>query len=341
MRKTTGIWAIQALVICGSVLGQVIVSSIVGRVTDASGGSVPDAQITVTNGQTGVSFKATTSSEGTYSVPGLLAGVYDITIEKAGLQTHQTKGITLLSSQTARIDAQLAVGSVRQTVSVVERAAMIQTDSMTIGSSVTTQQLAELPTAVQTVDAFIALAPGVQAYGSAGNPPIGGGRNWGSVNFTLNGVEVNDPGNSGGVLVQNWKSGTNALLVLPPPSAVQELNVQSGGMTAQYRGKSTVTIVTKGGANRFHGELYEFLQNTDLNANDFTLNSAGKPRPAEHLNQYGGNLGGPLKRDKAFFFFDYSGYRRAYSVANQLKFPGAAMRTGDFSSLCTAAAGAF
>lgn len=342
MRKTTGVLVIQALFVCGLVFGQVIVSSIVGRVTDPSGSSVPGARITVTNTQTGVSVKATTGTEGTYSVPGLLAGTYDVTIEQEGLQSFQAKGITLLSSATARVDAELAVGSVRQTVSVVEQAPMIQTDSMTIGSSVATQQLAELPTSLQTIDAFIALAPGVQSYGNSTNPPIAGGRNWGSVNFTLNGVEVNDPGNSGAVTIQNAKQGGgSALLVLPPPSAIQELNVQSGGMTAQYRGKSTVTIVTKSGANQFHGGLYEHFQNTALNANDFTLNAAGKPRPAEHLNQYGGNIGGPIQCNKAFFFFDYSGYRRAFSVANQLRFPSAPMRQGDFSALCTAPGGTF
>src|SRR5262245_14102901 len=141
MRQRAGMLAIQAFVVCGLAFGQVIVASIVGRVTDPSGASIPDAQITVTNAHTGVSVKATTSGEGTYLVPGLLAGVYDITIEKAGLQTHQSKGITLLSSQTARIDAQLAVGSVNQTVMVVERSPMIQTDSSTIGSSVTAEQL--------------------------------------------------------------------------------------------------------------------------------------------------------------------------------------------------------
>src|SRR5262245_14496839 len=186
MRKTTGILAIQALVACRLVLGQVIVSSIVGRVTDPSGAPVPEAQITVTNTQTGVSVKTITGSEGIYSAPGLLAGTYDVTVEKAGLQTYQAKGITLLSSQTARVDAALVVTGVRQTVTVVEQAPMIQTDSTSIASSVTTRQLADLPTSLQTVDAFIALAPGVQAFGSAANPPIGGGSNWGSVNFTLN-----------------------------------------------------------------------------------------------------------------------------------------------------------
>src|SRR5574340_903289 len=341
MGKGITVAALLSFALCGLVSGQVIVSSIVGRVTDPSGAAVPGAQVTVTNTQMGVSVKTTTGGEGTYSVPALLAGTYDVTVEKEGLQSFQARGITILSAQTARVDAELAVGSVRQTLSVVEQAPMIQTDSTTIGSSVTTRQLTELPVSLQTIDAFIALAPGVQAYGNSTNPPVGGGRQWGSVNFTLNGVEVNDPGNSGGVQVQNWKSGTSALLVLPPPSAIQELNVQSGGMTAQYRGKSTVTIVTKSGANQFHGGLYENLQNTNLNANDFTLNSAGKPRPPEHLNQYGGNLGGPIRRDKAFFFFDYSGFRRAFAVANQLRFPGAAMRRGDFSALCTAQGGTF
>jgi len=112
-------------------------------------------------------------------------------------------------------------------------------------------------------------------------------------------------------------------------------------MTAQYRGKSTVTMVTKSGANQFHGGLYENFQNTSLNANSFALNAAGKPRTTEHLNQYGGNIGGPIKRDKAFFFFDYSGFRRAFAVANQLKFPSAAMRGGDFSALCTGQNGTF
>src|ERR1044071_4193799 len=107
MRKTTGISAIRALVVCGLAFGQIIVSSIIGHVTDATGASVPGAKITVTNTQTGVSVNTVTSSEGTYSVPGLLAGAYDVTVEKAGLQTYQAKGIALLSSQTARIDATL------------------------------------------------------------------------------------------------------------------------------------------------------------------------------------------------------------------------------------------
>src|SRR5690242_12534721 len=338
MRKSINRFAIAGLLACGFAFGQVIVSSIVGRVSDSSGAGVPGAEVTVTNTQTGISVRTVTSPEGTYSVPGLLAGTYAVKVEKPGFQAYTATGLTLLSSETARVDVHLAVSNIQQSVSVEASAPIIQTDSTSIGSSVTNQQLSELPTPLQTVDAFIALAPGVQSYQNSTNPPIGGGTHWGSVNFTLNGAEINDPGNSGGVTIQGDGGG---LLVLPPPSALQELSVQSNGMTAQYRGKSTVTLVTKAGTNRYHGELYENFQNTDLDANTFILNTAGKPRAIDHLNQYGGNIGGPLKREKAFFFFDYGGYRHAFSTPVQLIFPSTAMRSGDFSALCTAQGGTF
>src|SRR5437773_3203792 len=150
MRKTTGILAIQALVVCGLVFGQVIVSSIIGHVTDATGASVPGARITVTNTETEVSVNTITGSEGTYSVPGLLSGTYEVTVEKPGLQTYQTKGITLLSSQTARIDAALVVAGVTQSIAVAAEAARTQTAARAIGSTATTRRLAQLPTRVQT-----------------------------------------------------------------------------------------------------------------------------------------------------------------------------------------------
>jgi hypothetical protein len=201
---------------------------------------------------------------------------------------------------------------------------------MGISNSVSTTQLQNLPTSMQTVDAFISLSPGVQSAGDATNPPIGGGTHWGSVNFTLNGVGVNDPGNSGAVTVQGV-----GLLVLPPPSSIQELKVQANNVTAENRSHSTVTLVTKAGTNAYHFEAYEYLQNTKLNANTFLLNATGKPRAENRLNQFGGNLSGPILRDKLFVFFDYGGYRRRNSPVSQLQLPGMAMRQGDFSALCS------
>lgn len=322
--------AVQLFFACGVVLSQNITSSIVGNVMDTAGAAVQGAQVTAKNIETGSVAKATTDSRGTFSVPNLLAGVYEVTVEKGGFQAFRTDGVHVLTAQTKRVDAKLSVGAVQQTVVVNDQAPTITTDSMTIGESVTSTQLAALPTTHQTVDTFVSLAPGVQSKGDSTNPEIGGGSHWGSVNYTLNGVEVNDPGNSGAVTVQGV-----GLLVLPPPSSIQELNVQSGAMSAKYTGHSSVTLVTKGGTNRFHGLLYEYLQNTILNANSFLLNAQGTPRPPTHLNQFGGNIGGPIWRNKAFFFFDYSGYRNESSRAVQLTFPSEAMRNGDFSALGT------
>lgn len=336
MRKTIGILAIQCILISGFLFGQIIVSSIVGSVADPSGALVPNAQITVKNVKTGISVTATAGSDGAYSVPGLLAGTYEVTVTAPGFDSYKATGITLLSAQTARVNATLLIGSANQVVTVTDTATLLHTDDMSVSGSIATEQLDDLPTSIQTIDAAIQTAPGFMPYGAnpdngTSTPAIGGGTHWGSVNFTLNGMEVNDPVNSGAVVVQ----GTGSL-VLPPPSSLQELNVQSADMTAQYAGHSTVTLVTKAGTNQFHGEAYEFLQNTDLNANTYALNAKGAPRDVDHLNQFGGNVGGPMLRDKAFFFADFNGYRSVNSDVAQLNLPSTAMRSGDFSALCTA-----
>ena len=143
MRKAIRILAIQGLLGCGFLCGQIIVSSIVGSVVDPSVAVVPDAQVMVTNTQTGISVKAIAGSQGTYSVPGLMAGTYEVTIERPGFQIYRATGITLESAETVRVDAKLAVKGVLQAVTVVASTPMVQTDTMSISGSVTTQQLSE------------------------------------------------------------------------------------------------------------------------------------------------------------------------------------------------------
>lgn len=335
MRKGIRILAVQSILACAFLFGQIIVSSIVGSVTDPTGALVPNARITVTNTKTGITVRATAGADGTYAVPGLLAGTYQVVVNAPGFNTFKETGVTLLSAQTVRVNATLKIGAANQVVTVTDAATLLHTDDMSVSGSIAAEQLANLPTPIQTIDAVLQTAPGFMPYGATPStgtttPAVGGGAHWGSVNFTLNGMEVNDPFNSGAVVVQ----GTGSL-VLPPPSSLQELNVQSADMTAQYAGHSTVTLVTKAGSNKFHGEAYEYLQNTDLNANTYALNAAGKPRAVTHLNQFGGNLGGPIMRQKLFFFFDYNGYRSENSAVAQLNLPSTAMRGGDFSALCT------
>lgn len=331
MRKSIPILTILVFIVCGALYGQVISSSIVGRVTDASGAPVPDVSVTLRNSETGVAVNTVTDTSGTYSVPEVLSGLYEVSAIKYGFQASTVSGIRVLSSATVRVDIALKVGSVKQEVTVVGRAPLVHTDTTNISATITTRELANLPTSLQTVDAFISLAPGVQAYnGDMSNPPIGGGTHWGSVNFTLNGVGANQPGNSGGADVQGV-----GLLVLPPPSSIQELKVQSNNMSAKYKGHSNVNMVLKNGTNQLHFDAYEYLQNTSLNANDFLLNAEGQPRAPVHLNQFGGNIGGPIKRGKAFFFFDYNGFRKIDSVVNRHTFPTLAERQGNFAALCT------
>lgn len=324
--------AAQLLLACSVLLAQNIASSIVGNVVDPSGAPVAGANVTVTNSETGAVRKTTTDTSGGYSVPGILAGMYDISVEKAGFSTYHQSTVQIHSGESKRVNTKLTIGSVQQTVEVTGEAPLVQTDSMTIGNSVSESQLSNLPSSLQTVDAFIALSPGVQTptSGDSTNPQIGGGSHWGSVNFNVNGVSNNDPGNSGGATVQGV-----GLLVMPPPSSIQELQVQANGMDARYRNKSSVSLVTKSGSNDLHFLLFEYLQNPALNTNDYINKAKGIDKPDERLNQFGGNIGGPIIKNKLFFFFDYSGFRKTNSGTAQEIYPSAAMRNGDFSTLCT------
>jgi len=321
------------MLLAAGLYGQTVTSTLVGRIVDASGLPVPGVEVNVANQGTGIAVQARTDAHGTYSVPNLLAGVYEVSAGKKGFAVFHATGLRVDTARDVRLDISMQVARVSATVTVRVSAPLIHTDSPTISSSISRRQLNDMPNGLQTVDTMLSLAAGTQVTSGseAANPPIGGGTHWGSVNFTVNGVSVNDPGNSGAATVQG-----KGLLVLPPPSSLQELQVGSNGLSAEYRGHASVMLVTKAGSNKFHGELYEFNQNRALNANQFLLNAVHVARPASNVNQFGGNLGGPIFRNHAFFFFDYSGYREALSSVTQHNFPSMAMRTGDESALCSA-----
>src|ERR1051326_7766480 len=306
---------------------QIITSSIVGAVTDASGGVVPGAQITVVNTGTGITVNTTADSSGAYSVPDLQSGVYDVVGTKPGFQTFRTTSIELPASQSVRVDMHLAVGEAQQTVTVTGEALLVHTESPTIGGTITARQIEELPFAQQSIEYLLALVPGAQVNGSS--PQTGGGTHWDSFNFTINGTQSNDFGN--GAAAYSYATG---LLSLPAIQSMQEFKVEAYNTSAEYRQLGTVTMVTKAGTNGFHGEGYEYLENKSLNANTFSNNAHGVPRSPFVRNQFGANVGGPIKRNKAFFFFDYTGFRNRTYGTPSLTFPSMAMRSGDFSALC-------
>lgn len=314
----------------GPVGAQVVRGSITGRITDPADAAVPGAHISITNEQTGVAAHTVSDNSGTYTVPELDPGMYRITTDKTGFRQEITIGVQLLAQQTLRQDIKLQMGSTNQTVEVAGHASLINTENATIATPITTLQLKQLPTTLQDIDSFLILAAGVGRATFNSAPQIAGSSHWGADNFTLNGVSVNDPGNGGG----SYSFGLGGVN-LPALGSLQEVQVGGIQMDARYSRIVNVQMVTKAGSNQFHGEAYEYLENTVLNANTFVSNAAGLPRAPFHRSEFGGNVGGPILHNKAFFFFDYDGVRQDIPVSIQNNLPSMALRQGNFSALCS------
>ncbi|TAM79227.1 MAG: TonB-dependent receptor [Acidobacteria bacterium] len=334
MRAYCGKWMrlgvfVIGLLTGGLLYGQIISSTIVGQVKDSSGATVPNAKMTVTNEGTGISVGSMTDSSGTYSVPNLQAGTYSVTASKDGFKTFRTVQIRVPAAQTVRVDVALEVGATHQVVSVSGTAPLVNTESATVGGAITTRQISDLPFALQNIDGLMNLVPGAQVSWGWSSPQTGGGTHWGSFNFTMNGVQANDPGN--GAAAYSYGLGS---VSLPAIGSFQEFKVDAVNTNAEYKQLGTVTMVTKAGTNQFHGEVYEYNQNKSLTANTFQNNVLGRPRSPFVRNQFGVDVGGPIWRNKAFFFADYSGIRNRFYSQDSLAFPSMAMRQGDFSALC-------
>src|SRR6185437_415755 len=323
--------ALAAVVCVGAGLSaaQVLRSSIAGRITDPSGAAIPDAQITITNQQTGVPAHTKTDTTGNYMVPELDPGVYSIKAEKQGFSTETETGLQVMAQETVRGDMKMKVGSVSDNVQVSAEAQLINTENGTIQTPITTKQLKELPTPIQDIDSFLILAAGVGRATFNSAPQIAGSTHWGADNFTLNGVSVNDSGNGGG----SYSFGLGGVN-LPSLSSLQEVEVGGIGMDARFSRVVNVQMVTKAGTNQFHGEAYEYIENTALNANTFVNNAAGKARSPFHRNEFGGDIGGPILHNKAFAFFDYDGLRQNLPSTVQNNLPTIAQTQGDFGALC-------
>jgi hypothetical protein len=313
----------------GMAFGQEVRGSITGRVTDATAAALPDVNITITNQQTGVKAHTVTDGSGNFTVPELDAGVYSVTAEKAGFRQETATGLQLLAQQTLRSDMKLQVGAASENVQVSSETPLIDTENGAIATPITTLQLKNLPTTLQDIDSFLILAAGVGRATFNSSPQIAGSTHWGADNFTLNGVSVNDPGNGGGSYSFSL-GGVN----LPALSSLQEVQIGGIGMDARYSRIVNVQMVTKNGTNRFHGETYEYLENTALNANTFVNNAARIARAPFHRSEFGGDTGGPILRDKTFFFFDYDGVREAVPITVQDNLPTAAEKQGNFGALC-------
>jgi hypothetical protein len=317
------------LLTASSCFGQIIQGTITGNVTDASGASIPGVQVLARNEQTGITSRTISSASGVYALPDLPAGSYAISADKPGFQHLTIQGLTLGSAQTARQDIRLTIGAVNESVEVKSDAPLVSTDSQSVQTSFTTQQLQQLPQAIQDIDGFFIMAAGVGRSTFNSAPQFAGSTHWGGDNFTLNGVSVNDPGNGGG----SYSFGLGGVN-LPSLGSLQEVTVGGINMDARYSRVANVSMVTKNGTNQFHGDAYWYVENSVLNANTFLLNAAGQKKALFQRNQAGFDVGGPVIRNRTFFFFDYSPLRQRIPLTAQVNLPTLAERQGNFGALC-------
>jgi hypothetical protein len=318
--------AVFAFALCQGAFAQLTTTTIYGNVADSNGAILPDAQVTATNTATNQSRTAKPGSDGSYQIQFLPAGTYNLDVRAPGFKVFEQKGITLNISQGTRIDAILQVGDVSQVISVTSAATSVNTENASIGRTVQNQEITDLPLVNRDVYTLLTLTPGVQSsqtQTALGYPQqmteINGGMDSGngSTNYFLDGgnntTNVRDTGNS-----------------VPNPDAVQEFRVITNSYGAEYGryAGGIITVLSKSGTNSFHGSVFEFLRNTHLNANTYGATS----KVPLHRNQYGATVGGPIKKDKTFFFLSYSGLQESQStLLNSAVVPTALERMGDFS----------
>jgi outer membrane receptor protein involved in Fe transport len=303
-----------------------------GTVQDSTGAVVEGVKVTITNVGTGVSTVSVTNSAGIYDAPSVPTGLYTITFSKVGFKNFVRKGVTL-EIQTIAVDGALEVGNASEQVVVTAEVPLVETE--------TTEQHLDLSTAAIQAAPIVGtdwrsemtqLIPGVNnggGTGTASGQSIGvNGTQQYNVNFLVDGSSATAPRDF---------NGSNFIL---PLDAMEEVSVNSGNAPAQYGGGlTTINVITKSGTNQWHGSAYEYIQNTALNARGF-YNATG-PKSVEHWNTYGGSVGGPVLKNKLFFFFNYQRNPASSPTSGLYSYPTAAEEAGDFYGVTGATGSAF
>jgi hypothetical protein len=305
--------------------------SLIGTIHDASGAVVPGATITATNTATGIAETQTSSPSGDYLFPSLHVGTYSITVVMSGFNKAVASNITVNVGTRGRVDLALQVGGSSENVEVSNVALALETDSSQRGQVITNQQTEGLPLATQDVAQLVALTTGVRTS-SIGLQTQGTGLTREAAfnvegqrsmfnNFLLDGIDNNAYGES--------NQGFSNQVIQPPPDSVAQFQVVTNNESAEFGRASGATInaAYASGTNAFHFNLYEFLRNTDLNAAGYFL-APGNKKLQFNRNQFGGNLSGPILRDKAFFFLDYEGFRQVRKLPAFSTLPLMGLRAG-------------
>lgn len=317
---------------------QLYSGSIVGVITDSSNAVIPGAKVSLADENKGFTFSGTTDSVGRYLFRSVPPGKYKISAAADGFQGQTRTGVIIDVNQNVTIDFSLQLSGTTQSVNITSEAPLLSTADAVTGQVLNQKFINDLPNINRAVMDLAYLTPGVvsttNGSHSRGNDFISSGSRNATADVLTDGVTVTN-------FEQN--SGIQVVSYTPSPDAVEEFKVQTSNFSAEFgfSGATIVNMVTRSGTNEFHGSAYEYLRNQKLDANDFFDNSSGIPIPGLRRNNFGATIGGPIKRNKTFFFFDYDGLRQVSQVTQTAGVPSAAERQGNFGELCGYQGGTF
>jgi hypothetical protein len=317
--------------------------TILGTVSDASGAVVPGASVTIRNTDTGLVRETETQADGSYGISELPIGTYEVTVEKSNFQTSVTKAVQVSVAAERRVDVALSPGEIRQQIVVSgEALPQIETTNDTLGGTLTQESVKDLPINGRDYTKLIYLNPGVagspdqitDSPGSFGEFSMNGARGR-SNNYLLDGTDMNDGYRNDPAINQGGVFATPSAIL--PIDAVSDMRVLSNFEPEYGRnGGAVVNIVTKSGTNQFHGSVFEYFRNNALDARNFFNTSdptSNQPKAPFHNNQFGGSIGGPIVKDKTFFFLDYEGQRERVGVVTLACVPDPAQIAADNTAI--------
>ena len=339
MRRSIAFCSLLVVLAVGGCLqcawGQEVTAAIVGTVVDPTNAPIKNAKVTATDTERGTVYQGETNDAGAYNINRIPVGTYEVKVTAQGFQTSVHSAFTLVLNQTARIDVQMKVGQVSETVEVTSAAPVLQTESTQVNTVIDSVTNDVLPLATRNYVELTLLSPGSVSpdpanfnngdnTASGARPYINGNREQAN-NFILDGMDNN-------------QVSDNLLGYTPAPDAIQEFNLITNNASAEFGNfqGGIISTTIKSGTNSFHGDLWEYFRNDKLNSNSWENRFNGAPRALLRWNMFGGTVGGPIVKNKLFFFFDYQGQRFDHPTSTQfISVFTAAERAGDFSDICT------
>ena len=305
------VWCACALLLLCSIIGfaqsSVATATLNGTVTDPSGASIAKAKVTARDVDTGFVRQTVTTDAGLYSLTDLPVAVYELTVEQPGFSKAIRNNIRLTVGTVSTLNIQMEVGTATQTVDVTVEAPLVETSRTETSTAISNRQIQELPINGRNFLDFTLLTPGVVRDPTRTGDLSFGGQRGTSNSLLIDGSDANNTfyGQATG------RTGTGRNPYSFSEDAVQEFQVNTNGYAPEIgrAGGGVINTITKSGTNSFHGDAFEFFRDKSLNANSWDNNALGRPKRAYHYNQFGGNIGGPIVRNRAFFFFDYDGQR--------------------------------